>query len=207
MTVGSGRVKLLGELDIQRGSAGMVLFAHGSGSGRLSQRNRQVADIFKEAGLSTLLVDLLTEAEAEKDSITMEYRFEVQLLASRLILAAEWLRSLYPLKIGYFGSSTGASAALIAAAARPELVTAIVSRGGRVDLAGDSLPNVEAPTLLIVGDLDREVLRLNKAALKQMRTTARLEVVKGATHLFEEHGKLKEVAQLSVKWFKLYLNS
>jgi dienelactone hydrolase len=183
----------------------VILFAHGSGSGRLSPRNNQVANRFNQAGFSTLLVDLLTEEEAAKDSVTMEYRFEVQLLGSRLIMAAEWLKARSKQPIGYYGASTGASAALIAAAERPELVSAIVSRGGRPDLAGPSLPKVKAPTLLIVGGLDYEVLEMNRAAQRQMKATTELKVVEGATHLFEERGKLEEVAKLSIDWFKKYL--
>jgi dienelactone hydrolase len=183
----------------------VILFAHGSGSGRLSPRNNQVANRFNQAGFSTLLVDLLTEEEAAKDSVTMEYRFEVQLLGSRLIMAAEWLKTRTKQPIGYYGASTGASAALIAAAGKPELVSAIVSRGGRPDLAGPSLPKVKAPTLLIVGGLDYEVLEMNRAAQRQMKATTELKVVEGATHLFEERGKLEEVAELSIDWFKKYL--
>jgi dienelactone hydrolase len=183
----------------------MILFAHGSGSGRLSPRNNQVANRFNQAGYSTLLIDLLIEEEAAKDSYTMEYRFDVRLLASRLILAAEWLKKRYQQPLGYYGASTGASAALIAAAERPEMVSAIVSRGGRPDLAGPSLPNVKAPTLFIVGGLDGEVLELNKEAQRRMKAITDLEVVEGATHLFEEPGKLEEVAKLSILWFSKYL--
>lgn len=184
----------------------MILFAHGSGSGKLSPRNGWVASKFNEAGFATLLVDLLTEQEAARDTLTMEYRFDVKLLAKRMLLAAEWLKESYSLQIGYYGSSTGASAALIAAAKKPELVAAIVSRGGRADLAGESLPLVKAPTLLIVGSLDVEVLELNKEAQRLMKAETRLEVVKGATHLFKEPGKLDEVAKLSLEWFKKYLS-
>jgi pimeloyl-ACP methyl ester carboxylesterase len=145
------------------------------------------------------------EDESAKDEFTMEYRFDVQLLGSRLILAAEWLRGRSTLPFGYYGASTGASAALIAAAEKPELVTAIVSRGGRPDLAGPSLPNVKAPTLLIVGGLDYEVLEMNRSAQRQMRATTELKIVNGATHLFEERGKLEEVAKLSIEWYKKYL--
>ncbi len=203
--MGTGEIKLLGELNTPPGASGIILFAHGSGSGRLSPRNNQVANRFNQAGFSTLLVDLLTEEEAAKDEFTMEYRFDVQLLGSRLTLAADWLRGMSKLPFGYYGASTGASAALIAAAEKPELVTAIVSRGGRPDLAGPSLPNVKAPTLLIVGGLDYEVLEMNRSAQRQMRATTELKIVNGATHLFEERGKLEEVAQLSIEWFKKYL--
>jgi putative phosphoribosyl transferase len=203
--LGSGRVRLLGELNASTGSSGVILFAHGSGSGRLSPRNTWVANRFNQAGFSTLLVDLLTEEEAVRDSITMEHRFDVQLLGSRVILAAEWLKTRSNQRIGYYGASTGASAALIAAAEKPEFVSAIVSRGGRPDLAESSLPKVEAPTLLIVGGLDYDVLEMNREAQRRMRTTTRLEVVEGATHLFEERGKLEEVARLSVAWFTKYV--
>ena len=203
--MGTGEIKLLGELNTPPGASGVILFAHGSGSGRLSPRNNQVANRFNQAGFSTLLVDLLTEEEAAKDEFTMEYRFDVQLLGSRLTLAADWLRGMSKLPFGYYGASTGASAALIAAAEKPELVTAIVSRGGRPDLAGPSLPNVKAPTLLIVGGLDYEVLEMNRSAQRQMRATTELKIVNGATHLFEERGKLEDVAKLSIEWFKKYL--
>jgi len=203
--VGTGEIKLLGELNTPPGASGVILFAHGSGSGRLSPRNNQVANRFNQAGFSTLLVDLLTEEEAAKDEFTMEYRFDVQLLGSRLTLAADWLRGMSKMPFGYYGASTGASAALIAAAEKPELVTATVSRGGRPDLAGPSLPNVKAPTLLIVGGLDYEVLEMNRSAQRQMRATTELKIVNGATHLFEERGKLEEVANLSIEWFKKYL--
>ena len=203
--MGTGEIKLLGELKTPPGASGVILFAHGSGSGRLSPRNNQVANRFNQAGFSTLLVDLLTEEEAAKDEFTMEYRFDVQLLGSRLTLAADWLRGMSKMPFGYYGASTGASAALIAAAEKPELVTAIVSSGGRPDLAGPSLPNVKAPTLLIVGGLDYEVLEMNRSAQRQMRATTELKIVNGATHLFEERGKLEEVANLSIEWFKKYL--
>ena len=205
MIVSSRNIRLLGEFNEPTSPTGVILFAHGSGSGRLSPRNNQVANRFNQAGFSTLLVDLLTEEEAAKDSITMEYRFDVQLLGSRLNLAAEWLTTRSQQPLGYYGASTGASAALIAAAEQPEMVSAIVSRGGRPDLAGPSLPKVNAPTLLIVGGLDYEVLELNIAAQRQMRAITKLEVVEGATHLFEERGKLEEVARLSIEWFKKYL--
>jgi putative phosphoribosyl transferase len=199
-------VMLLGELSISEAAHGVILFAHGSGSGRLSPRNGWVASKFNEAGFATLLIDLLTEPEATRDTLTMEYRFDVKLLAKRMLLATEWLSDSQELPIGYYGASTGASAALIAAAERPKLVAAVVSRGGRVDLAGESLPLVKAPTLLIVGSLDVEVLELNKEAQRLMKAETRLEVVKGATHLFKEPGKLDKVAKLSIEWFKKYLS-
>ena len=205
VTVESKGVRLLGELSAPEAARGLILFAHGSGSGRLSPRNSWVAARFNEAGFATLLVDLLTESEAARDSFTMEYRFDVELLAKRLLLAAEWLKARYSLPLGYYGASTGASAALIAAAEKPELVAAVVSRGGRADLSGTSLPHVRAPTLLIVGGLDHEVLQLNEEAQRLMTATTRLVLVKGATHLFEEPGKLDEVARLSIEWFRQYL--
>ena len=205
VSVESRGVKLLGELSIPETPQGVILFAHGSGSGRLSPRNSWVAARFNEARFATLLVDLLTESEAAKDSLTMEYRFDVQLLAKRLLLAAEWLKTRQSLPLGYYGASTGASATLIAAAEKPELVAAVVSRGGRADLAGASLPLVRAPTLLIVGGADTEILQLNEEAQRRMTATTRLVVVKGATHLFEEPGKLDEVARLSIEWFRQHL--
>lgn len=201
----SGNIRLQGEISTPSRATGMILFAHGSGSGRHSPRNKHVAARFNQAGLSTLLVDLLTENEAAQDSVTMKYRFKVDLLASRLILAAEWLRTRYNQTLGYYGASTGASAALIAAAEKPEYVNAVVSRGGRPDLAMSILPKVKAPTLLIVGSLDYDVIELNKEAQRHILSTTRLEIIKGATHLFEEPGKLEEAARLSIKWFKEYL--
>lgn len=202
ITIESDDIRLFGEYSHPINAKGIILFAHGSGSGRHSPRNNWVAKRFNEAGFATLLVDLLTEREAERDSITMEYRFDVALLAGRMLIANRWLRGRHVLRIGYYGSSTGASAALIAAAEKPELVAAIVSRGGRVDLAGKSLPKVRAPTLLIVGSLDTEVLQLNREARRMMRAETRLEIVECATHLFEEPGKLEEVAKLSIDWFR-----
>jgi dienelactone hydrolase len=205
ITIESDDIRLLGEYYHPINAKGIILFSHGSGSGRHSPRNNWVAKKFNEAGFATLLVDLLTEKEAERDAITMEHRFDVALLASRMLIAARWLKGRHTLKIGYYGSSTGASAALIAAAEKPELVAAIVSRGGRADLAGKSLPKVRAPTLLIVGGLDTEVLQLNREAQRMMRVPTRLEIIEGATHLFEEPGKLEEVAKLSIDWFRSYV--
>jgi len=201
-----GNVTLLGELRVPKSARGIVLFAHGSGSGRLSPRNSQVAELLARDGFGSLLVDLLTEAEAREDSNTMAYRFDVRLLARRLQLAADWLGDREgDLPMGYYGASTGAAAALIAAASRPERVKAIVSRGGRPDLASESLPLVKASTLLIVGGRDPEVLELNRAAMALMRAVVRLEVVPGATHLFEEPGKLEIVARLASEWFERHL--
>ncbi len=205
--VEGGGVTLLGELRVPKSARGIVLFAHGSGSGRLSPRNTQVAELLANDGFGSLLVDLLTESEAREDSYTMAYRFNVILLADRLQIAADWLGRRLELPFGYYGASTGAAAALIAAARRPERVKAIVSRGGRPDLASDSLPLVKAPTLLIVGGLDPEVLELNKEAMARMSATVRIEVVPGATHLFEEPGKLDAVARLASEWFERHLRN
>jgi dienelactone hydrolase len=203
----NGGVTLLGELRLPDGAKGVVLFAHGSGSGRLSPRNTQVAALLAHNGFGSLLIDLLTEAEAKEDSYTMAYRFDVRLLAERLQLAADWLSSRVDLPFGYYGASTGAAAALIAVAERPKRVKAVVSRGGRPDLASDSLPLVKAPTLLIVGGHDPEVIELNKTAMTRMRAVVKLEVVPGATHLFEEPGKLEVVAKLASEWFERYLHT
>ena len=204
----SGSATLEGEVVIPPNATGIVLFAHGSGSSRHSKRNRYVAGELQHAGLATLLFDLLTAEEEAVDALTGHLRFDIGLLAERLLNAAAWVQGngrLRDLSIGYFGASTGGGAALVAAARRPEAVAAVVSRGGRPDLAGDSLPHVTAPTLLIVGGSDPQVLRLNEAALRRMRTEARLEVVPGATHLFEEPGTLETVARLASDWFQRYL--
>jgi dienelactone hydrolase len=203
-------VTLEGNLGIPGDARGVVLFAHGSGSGRHSPRNRYVAEALREAGLATLLIDLLTVEEEEVDMQTRHLRFDIGLLAERLAGATDWLArnpETRNLPVGYFGSSTGAGAALVAAAERPEEIGAVVSRGGRPDLAGDALPRVAAPTLLIVGGNDQPVIGMNREALAQMRAEKRLEVVPGATHLFEEPGKLEEVARLAAEWFVRYLGS
>lgn len=197
---------LRGDLGLVRGSEGIVLFAHGSGSGRKSPRNRFVASALQRAGLSTLLFDLLTEEEEEVDAIDAHLRFDIELLARRLALVTDWVRihrSTRGLRIGYFGASTGAAAALVAAASRPE-IGAIVSRGGRPDLAGPALPRVTAPTLLIVGGHDEEVLRLNKMAARSLQR-CQIEIVPGATHLFEEPGTLEQVSRLAAAWFVRWL--
>jgi putative phosphoribosyl transferase len=209
VTVPAGPVKLEGNLGVPRGARGVVLFAHGSGSGRNSPRNRYVAEVLREAGLATLLLDLLTPDEEEADLRTGHLRFDIGLLAERLTGAADWLMEnpdTRGLRIGYFGASTGAGAALVAAAERPEVVGAVVSRGGRPDLAGDALYRVKAPTLLIVGGNDVPVIRMNREALEKLRTEKRLEIIPGATHLFEEPGALEEVARLATGWFARYLN-
>jgi putative phosphoribosyl transferase len=206
--ISAGPVELEGNLSIPEGGRGIVLFAHGSGSGRHSPRNRQVARTLREAGLATLLIDLLTPEEEEADRRTGHLRFDIGLLAQRLAGATDWLAQnpdTRELRIGYFGASTGAGAALVAAAHRPEDVGAVVSRGGRPDLAGDALSLVKAPTLLIVGGNDVPVIGMNEEAFAQIRAEKRLEIVPGATHLFEEPGALEEVARLAADWFTRHL--
>ncbi len=199
---------LEGNLAIPKDSEGIVLFAHGSGSSRHSPRNQYVARVLQEAGLSTLLIDLLTVEEERVDDYTMHLRFDIRLLAQRLAGATDWLvdnQETRHLNIGYFGASTGAAAALVAATKHPDLIKAIVSRGGRPDLAGSSLPLVKAPVLLIVGGDDTPVIELNEQARERMRTKSKIVIVPGATHLFEETGKLEEVAKLATDWFLQYL--
>jgi putative phosphoribosyl transferase len=182
---------------------GTVVFAHGSGSSRHSPRNRHVAETLQERGMQTLLLDLLTEQEERADLVTRHYRFDIDLLTRRVVGAIDWLPPVPP--IGVFGASTGAAAALGAAAERPDRVAAVVSRGGRPDLAGSALPRVKAPTLLVVGGLDLTVLDLNRQAQGQMSGETRLDVVPDATHLFEEPGALDAVADLAAEWFATYL--
>jgi putative phosphoribosyl transferase len=206
--VSAGQVELEGNLGVPEGAEGVVLFAHGSGSGRHSPRNRQVARALREAGLATLLIDLLTPDEEEIDLQTGRLRFDIGLLVQRLSGAAGWLEQnpdTDELRIGYFGASTGAAAALVAAARRPDEVGAVVSRGGRPDLAGDALPLVRAPTLLIVGGNDVPVIRMNEEALGRLRVEKGLEIIPGATHLFEEPGALEEVARLAAGWFTRHI--
>jgi len=200
-------VILEGDLVIPENARGVVLFAHGSGSSRHSPRNRYVAQQLQAVGLGTLLLDLLTEEEEALDYQTGHLRFDIELLADRLVAATHWLsREPAGLPIGYFGASTGAAAALVAAARRPDAVRAIVSRGGRPDLAGDALREVWAPTLLIVGGADEQVLSLNEEALAQLGSAvSRLVIIPGAAHLFEEPGALEEVARLAADWFMRYL--
>jgi len=204
------RGSLSGDLMLPRGANAVVAFAHGSGSSRFSPRNRAVADILVGRGLGTLLVDLLTEEEGERDEITAELRFDIPLIGTRMVSVVDRLTSdtrTRHMPIGLFGASTGAAAALIAAAARPETVRAVVSRGGRPDLAAETLPRVRAATLLLVGGADPEVLRLNRQALKRMRAPVReLVVIEGATHLFEEPGALERVAALASAWFVDHLS-
>ncbi len=197
---------LAGTLSVPASAAGLVLFAHGSGSSRFSPRNQQVAAALEQARLGTLLFDLLTAQEAAIDEVTRQFRFDIPRLGRRLVATTDWARERRAeLPIGYFGASTGAAAALIAAAARPNDVRVVVSRGGRPDLAGEALDAVRAATLLIVGSEDRQVITLNTTALDRMRCTRRLMLVPGATHLFEEPGALDEVTRLATEWFKRYL--
>ncbi len=210
VSVTAGSVSLEGNLSMPQGAEGIVLFAHGSGSSRHSPRNRYVAQVLREAGLATLLIDLLTVEEEAIDMRTRHLRFDIELLATRLVGATDWLlqnSNTRNLRIGYFGASTGAAAALVAAVERPEAVSAIVSRGGRPDLAGSVLERVQAPTLLIVGGYDRPVIEMNRSALAQLRTKKQLEIVPRATHLFEEPGALEQVARLASQWFERYLTS
>jgi putative phosphoribosyl transferase len=200
----AGGVTLDGNLTIVDGATALVLFVHGSGSSRHSPRNQFVARTLNNAGLGTLLFDLLTPEEEAIDARTAELRFNIKLLAERLVHAANWAkqqRQTRNLRIGYFGSSTGGGAALVAAAEGSQDVGAVVSRGGRPDLAGEALPKVQAPTLLIVGGDDDIVIELNEQARDRMRCEVKLEIVPGATHLFEEPGALERVAQLASDWF------
>lgn len=204
----AGTASLPGEIIVAPHACGLVLFAHGSGSGRHSPRNRAVAEKLAEVGLGTVLFDLLTEQEGEVDAVTGDYRFDVRLLGERLTAITDWLTeqdSTAGLPIGLYGASTGAAAALIAAAARPQAVEAVVSRGGRPDLAEEVLPLVHQPTLLIVGERDPAVLAVNRVALAKLPGTARLEVVPNATHLFGEAGAMDRVTQLAGDWFVRYL--
>ena len=204
----AGSETLEGNLSIPDRARAVILFAHGSGSSRHSPRNRFVARVLNDAGLATLLTDLLTADEEEVDEVTRHLRFDITLLAQRLVAITDWLAvqpEAQEMRIGYFGASTGAAAALVAAAERPAVVGAIVSRGGRPDLAGPALLRVRAPTLLIVGGSDFPVLELNRQALRELRVEAELSIVPGATHLFEEPGALEEVARLSAQWFTRHL--
>jgi putative phosphoribosyl transferase len=200
----AGRAILPGNLHLRQGTGALVLFAHGSGSSRHSPRNQFVARILNDAGLATLLFDLLTHEEEAIDMQTRELRFNIHLLAERLVHATKWARQqpeTRDLRIGYFGSSTGGAAALVAAVDIPQDVGAVVSRGGRPDLADEALPKVQAPTLLIVGGDDDIVIELNEQARDRMRCEVKLEIIPGATHLFEEPGTLEKVAQLASDWF------
>jgi putative phosphoribosyl transferase len=204
----AGSVTLEGDLQIPDHAVGVVVFAHGSGSSRHSTRNQYVARELHAAGLATLLIDLLTPEEEAVDRHTGHLRFDISLLAERLVSATHWVSndpSIGSLNVGYFGASTGGGAALMAAAAEPDRIGAVVSRGGRPDLAGEALPKVRAPTLLIVGGRDEVVLELNREAARSLRCEHGIEVVPGATHLFEERGALEKVAELARDWFLRYL--
>jgi len=201
-------VMLEGTLAVPSGARGVVLFAHGSGSSRHSPRNRFVAEQLRRGGLATLLVDLLSAEEEAIDARTRQLRFDIGLLAERLAAAIVWLDrepATLGLPVGLFGASTGGGAALVAAAARHDAVEAVVSRGGRPDLAGDALPRVQAPSLFIVGGRDEQVIELNEQAMSRMQAPVRLEIVPGATHLFEEPGALEQVARLAREWFVRHL--
>jgi dienelactone hydrolase len=201
-------VELEGSLGVPDGAQGLVLFAHGSGSSRHSPRNQYVARVLRQAGLGTLLIDLLTADEEGVDQYTRYLRFDIELLAMRLLGATDWLRQQPPtreLAIGYFGASTGAGAALLAAAERPDQVRAVVSRGGRPDLAGPALMRVHAPTLLIVGGDDAPGIDRNERAMELLEVEKELRIVPGATHLFEEPGALEDVARLAADWFGRHL--
>jgi dienelactone hydrolase len=205
LKIPAGTATLNGIFTLPEGATIAVLFAHGSGSSRYSPRNGFVASKLNQAGLATLLFDLLTPDEEAEDMQTGRHRFNIHLLAERLVHATQWMRERKPtshLGIGYFGASTGGGAALVAAAGLPAEVGAVVSRGGRPDLAGEALCRVEAPTLLVVGERDVVVLDLNQKARQKMRCEVRLEIVPGATHLFEERGTLDHVAQLACDWFR-----
>jgi putative phosphoribosyl transferase len=206
--VPAGNANLDGDLAMPADPLGVVLFAHGSGSSRHSPRNRYVASVLNATGFATLLIDLLTPKEEAEDISTRHLRFDIALLAGRLVAVTDWL-AMHPdlgrLPVGLFGASTGGGAALVAASERPEAIYAVVSRGGRPDLAGAALPDVHAPTLLIVGGEDRQVIALNKSAMSRMHCVTNLEIVQGASHLFEEKGALEQVAKLAADWFNQYL--
>jgi dienelactone hydrolase len=201
---------LEGNLVIPKKARGIVIFAHGSGSSRNSPRNRFVAGVLQEAGLATLLFDLLTSKEESIDSVSGHLRFDIDFLARRLTGAIDWTarnKDTQNLNIGCFGASTGAAAALVASAERPQTIKAVVSRGGRPDLAADFLPKVKSPVLLIVGSLDTEVIEFNRQAMEKLTSVKELALVPGATHLFEEQGTLPQVADLAAAWFARYLGS
>ena len=203
-----GEVMLAGNLTLPAEANGVVLFAHGSGSGRFSPRNNFVAGVLNGVGLGTLLFDLLTEGEEANDLRTGRLRFDVSILSQRLLAATDWLLAqdeMRGVRLGYFGASTGGAAALVAAVERPQAVRAIVCRGSRTDMAAGVLAEVIAPTLLIVGEADSQVLRWNRESFAELRGEKRLETIDGATHLFEEPGKLEEVARLATEWFLKHL--
>jgi dienelactone hydrolase len=206
----AGAALIDGDLTIPQRAVGLVVFAHGSGSSRFSGRNRAVARTLEDGGFATLLLDLLTREEEAIDLRTREYRFDIDRLSHRMVAAIDWVAGesdISDLQIACFGASTGAAAALIAAADRPAGVRAVISRGGRPDLAGDALPRVQAPTLLMVGGADDVVIDLNRQAMQRMRAHVKLEIVPGATHLFEEPGTLEQVSRLAVAWCQRYLTT
>lgn len=209
MQIRAGVALIEGDLTVPEAAGGLVVFAHGSGSSRFSQRNRFVADMLVRGGFATLLLDLLTRQEDAVDQRTREYRFDIERLGHRVVAAIDWasgVPALSPLPLACFGASTGAAAALIAAAERFEIVQAVISRGGRPDLAGEALGRVLAPTLLIVGGDDHEVIRLNQAAMRRMHAAVQLAIVPGATHLFEEAGALEQVCRLALDWCRVHLD-
>ena len=203
-----GPVSVDGDLHVPEQAAGLVVFAHGSGSSRFSRRNRAVAKVLEHAGFGTLLLDLLTPDEEAEDELTAVHRFNIPLLGARVVAAVDWAQArddLRRLPMAFFGASTGAAAALIAAADRPAVTRAVISRGGRPDLADDALPRVKAPTLLIVGGSDTPVIEMNRDAIRRMHAPVQLEIVPGATHLFEEPGALEQVARLAAEWCRTHL--
>jgi putative phosphoribosyl transferase len=205
-----GNVAVDADLHVPDRASGLMVFAHGSGSSRFSRRNRAVASALESAGFGTLLLDLLTPDEESVDERTREYRFDIDMLGERVVGAIDWMRTrpdLRDLPVALFGASTGAAAALIAAAARPDAVRAVISRGGRPDLADRALPNVQAPTLLIVGGHDEPVIEMNRDAMRRMRAPVDLEIVAGATHLFEERGALEQVTRLATDWCRRHLGA
>jgi len=207
--ISDGNVQLEGDLRLTSAPAGLIVFAHGSGSSRHSMRNREVAEALTVSGFATLLLDLLTSHEESIDQFTQQFRFDISRLGRRVIAAVDWSadqEDLNRLPVGCFGASTGAAAALIGAAQRPERVGAVVSRGGRPDLAGDALSHVVAPTLLIVGGADEPVIELNEEARRRMSAVVHLEIIPGATHLFEEPGAMEQVSHLAVDWFARHLD-
>jgi pimeloyl-ACP methyl ester carboxylesterase len=205
-----GPMAMEGDLHVPERAAGLIIFVHGSGSSRFSRRNRAVAKVLEHARFGTLLLDLLTADEEARDTQTAEYRFDIPLLGRRVVGATDWVQGrpdLRHLPIAFFGASTGAAAALMAAAARPGITRAVVSRGGRPDLAGDALADVQAPTLFIVGGDDTPVIEMNRDAMRRMRAPVELEIVPGATHLFEEPGTLEQVARLATNWCRRHLQA
>jgi dienelactone hydrolase len=206
----AGAALIDGDLAVPPRALGLVVFAHGSGSSRFSRRNREVAQTLEDGGFATLLLDLLTREEEAIDLRTREYRFDIDRLGHRVVAAIDWAAGesdISELPIACFGASTGAAAALIAAAERPNGVRAVISRGGRPDLAGEALPRVQAPTLLIVGGADDVVIDLNRQAMQRMRAHVKLQIVPGATHLFEEPGTLEQVSRLALAWCQRYLTT